>query len=207
MEDIVIVVEGNIGSGKSTLGKILEKRLGSKLYTELKNPITLRMLESFYMDKKRYSFMLQVHFLNERFKMIKDIFKHGGGILDRSIYGDKVFASVLHEDGDMTEEEFTVYSDLLENMLEHAKKPRLLIFLDADIKTCMERIKARSRAGENLISADYLIRLERKYKDWLEDYSYSRKLIIPYSKMNIFEEEDRVVQMIKNFIEEAEESE
>ena len=205
-DKVVIVIEGNIGSGKTTLGKVLEKKFNLKLYRELVNPNTLNMLNDFYNDKKRYAFLLQIHFLNERFKMIKDIFKNKGGILDRSIYGDKVFASVLKDDENMSENEFRVYSDLLENMLEHVKKPRLLIFLDANVNTCLDRIKKRDRLGEELIQAEYLLKLENKYKEWLDSYKLSPKIILPYDKLNIFSNEEEVINLISPYIQDLQPS-
>ncbi len=110
----IICIDGVV---KSTLGDILAKELGILLFEEpvLNNPI----LDKFYYDKKRYSFPLQIFFLNKRFKMIKVANLLDGCVMDRSIYGDVIFARMLMEDGDMAPEEFELYEELLHNMLEH----------------------------------------------------------------------------------------
>ncbi|MFP3959959.1 MAG: deoxynucleoside kinase [Spirochaetaceae bacterium] len=174
----MIIIEGQIGVGKTTMGEILEREAGIPLFRELTNPYTLDLLDRFYADKKRWAFTLQVHFLNERFRMIKDIFRNGGGTLDRSIYGDRIFAEMLHEDGDMLEEEFHTYSTLLDNMLEHAKYPDLLIYLDCTVDTALERIRNRNRGRESGIPRDYLENLNARYLRWYDAYDLSPKIKI-----------------------------
>ncbi|MFO8065904.1 MAG: deoxynucleoside kinase [Spirochaetota bacterium] len=171
----MIIIEGQIGVGKTTMGEILEKEAGVPLFRELTNPYTLNLLDRFYADKKRWAFTLQIHFLNERFRMIKDIFKNGGGTLDRSIFGDRIFAEMLYDDGDMLEEEFQTYSTLLENMLEHAQNPDLLIYLDSTVDTALERIKKRNRGLESEIPRDYLEHLNARYLSWYDNYDLSPK--------------------------------
>lgn len=172
----VIIIEGQIGAGKTTMGEILERRFGIPLYRELGNSDTLTLLDRFYADKKRWSFTMQIHFLNERFRMIKDINGAGGGLLDRSIFGDRIFAELLHDDGDMSDEEFRSYTTLLDNMLEHAEPPALLIYLDCSVDAAIHRIKARDRGLESGIPRDYLEKLNSKYLLWFEHYGYSPKV-------------------------------
>jgi deoxyadenosine/deoxycytidine kinase len=174
----VIVIEGQIGVGKTTLGEVLEEELELPLFKELTNPYTHEMLDRFYRDKKRWAFTLQVHFLNERFRKIKEIFENGGGLLDRSIFGDRIFAEVLHEDGDMEDFEFHTYRTLLENMLEHAQAPRLLIYLDCSVDTALDRIRKRNRGIESTIPRDYLARINERYLHWYEEYDVSPKVFI-----------------------------
>lgn len=174
----MIVIEGQIGVGKTTLGEVLEEELELPLFKELTNPYTQEMLDRFYRDKKRWAFTLQVHFLNERFRKIKEIFENGGGLLDRSIFGDRIFAEVLHEDGDMEDFEFHTYRTLLENMLEHAQAPRLLIYLDCSVDTALDRIRKRNRGIESTIPRDYLARINERYLHWYEEYDVSPKVFI-----------------------------
>ena len=174
----VIIVEGQIGVGKTTIGELLEARYGIPLFRELTRDSTLQLLDRFYADKRRWAFTLQVHFLNERFRMIKDIFRNGGGLLDRSIYGDRIFADLLHDDGDMTDEEFETYETLLENMLEHAQKPDLLVYLDCSVDTAMERIRRRNRGLEGGIPRDYLEKLNARYLSWFDRYDLSPKIMV-----------------------------
>jgi deoxyadenosine/deoxycytidine kinase len=187
----VIIIEGQIGVGKTTMGEILEQEAGIPLFRELTNPYTLNLLDRFYADKKRWAFTLQIHFLNERFRMIKDIFRNGGGTLDRSIFGDRIFAEMLYHDGDMLEEEFGTYSTLLDNMLEHAQSPDLLVYLDCSVDTAMERIKKRDRGLESGIPRDYLENLNARYVAWYESYDLSPKIFIDTEKLSIEEPEGR----------------
>ncbi len=177
-EKPVIVIEGQIGAGKTTMGELLQEDLGLPLYRELTNPYTHELLDLFYRDKKRWAFTLQVHFLNERFRKIKEIHRNGGGLLDRSIFGDRIFAEVLHEDGDMLDSEFHTYTTLLDNMLEHTQNPRLLVYLDCSVDTALERIRKRNRGIESTIPRDYLERLNRRYLRWYDEYDISPKIMI-----------------------------
>ena len=175
---MVIIVDGVVGAGKSTLAEKLSQELNIPIYYELQNQTTLNLLEKFYKDKKRWAFTLQIHFLNERFGMIKEINKNGGGILDRSIFGDRIFASMLNEDGYMTNDEFETYSTLLENMLEHSKDPQLLVYINCDIDTAMSRIKKRGREMEQSVDRYYWSRLNEKYQQWYNDYNLSEKISV-----------------------------
>ena len=178
MEYPVVIIEGQIGVGKTTMGEILEERFGTPLFRELTNPDTLALLDRFYADKPRWAFTLQIHFLNERFRMIKEIFRTGGGSLDRSIFGDRIFAQMLRADGDMSDEEYRTYSTLLDNMLEHAQDPRLLIYLHCRVDTALARIRKRNRGLESDIPRDYLENLNRRYLDWYDSYDRSEKVFI-----------------------------
>jgi deoxyadenosine/deoxycytidine kinase len=181
----VILIEGQIGVGKTTIGEIVEARAGIPLYRELGNPDTLALLDRFYADKRRWAFTLQIHFLNERFRMIKEIFRAGGGILDRSIFGDRIFAEMLHDDGDMSAEEFRTYSTLLDNMLQHTQKPHLLIYLDCGVDTAMERIRRRNRGLETGIPRGYLEDLNRRYLDWYDRYNLSPKIFVNTEEFHV----------------------
>jgi deoxyadenosine/deoxycytidine kinase len=181
----VILIEGQIGVGKTTIGEIVEARAGIPLYRELGNPDTLALLDRFYADKRRWAFTLQIHFLNERFRMIKEIFRAGGGILDRSIFGDRIFAEMLHDDGDMSAEEFRTYSTLLDNMLQHTQKPHLLIYLDCGVDTAMERIRQRNRGLETGIPRAYLEDLNRRYLDWYDRYNLSPKIFVNTEEFHV----------------------
>ena len=185
----MIIIEGQIGVGKTTIGEILEKRYGVSLFRELTRQSTLELLDYFYQDKKRWAFTLQVHFLNERFRMIKEIFRNGGGLLDRSIYGDRIFADLLHADGDMNPQEFETYETLLNNMLEHAEKPDLLVYLDCSVDTAIERIKRRNRRLEAGIPRKKKKKLNRRYLRWYEAYDLSPKVLIDTETFHVDEPE------------------
>ncbi len=200
----VIIIEGQIGAGKTTMGEILERRFDIPLYRELGNPDTLNLLDRFYADKGRWAFTMQIHFLNERFRMIKDINAAGGGLLDRSIFGDRIFAELLHEDGDMSDEEFRSYCTLLDNMLEHADPPALLIYLDCSVDAAVERINIRNRGLESGIPRDYLVKLNDQYLRWFEHYSYSPKIKVDTEAYDI-NRPDTMETMLRGIEEKIEE--
>ena len=198
----MIVIDGVVGAGKSTLAQKVSDKLGIPIYEELQNQTTMNLLEEFYKDKKRWSFALQIHFLNERFKMIKDIHKNGGGILDRSIFGDRIFASMLNEDGYMTDDEFQTYTTLLDNMLEHVKNPKILVYIDCDLETAMERIGIRGRQMEQKVDEIYWKRLNQKYNNWYNNYDISPKISIDAKSYHPNNEQDidNIVQKIKSIL-------
>lgn len=191
----MIVIEGQIGAGKTSMGTFLSGELNLPLYKELTNPYTHELLNRFYRDKNRWAFTLQVHFLNERFRKIKQIMRNGDGILDRSIFGDRIFAEVLHEDGNMQDFEFYTYSTLLDNMLEHSRNPRLLVYLDCSVDTAISRIQERDRGIESSIPRDYLERLNRHYLRWFEQYDVSPKIKIDTERYPLHTEEGRAAAL------------
>lgn len=185
----MIIIEGQIGVGKTTMGELLEDELGVTLFRELQHPETHTLLDRFYADQERWAFTLQIHFLNERFRMIKEIRRAGGGALDRSIYGDRIFAEVLHDDGSMLDEEFATYSTLLDNMLEHVEPPDLLIYLDCSVDTALERIRKRNRGLEAGIPRDYLERLNERYLTWYDRFDLSPKMKIDTERFPLHEDD------------------
>ena len=174
-----------MGVGKTTMGAMLERELDITLYRELQRPETHSLLDQFYADQRRWAFTLQIHFLNDRFRMIKQIRAAGGGALDRSIYGDRIFADVLHEDGQMSDEEYLTYTTLLDNMLEHVQPPDLLIYLDCTVDTAISRIKKLDRGLESGIPRDYLERLNQRYLSFYDAYDASPKILIDTDKRPI----------------------
>lgn len=195
---MVIIIDGVVGAGKSTLSEKISKTLNIPVFYELQNQTTMNLLEDFYRDKSRWSFALQIHFLNERFRMIKEIHKNGSGILDRSIFGDRIFAQMLNEDGWMTDDEFDTYSTLLNNMLEHAKKPDLLVYIDCDLETAMSRINKRGREMEQKVDEIYWKRLNDKYTSWYNSYDISDKISIDATSYH--PDDDTEIQKICNKI-------
>ncbi|UER68010.1 deoxynucleoside kinase [Borrelia sp. BU AG58] len=196
----MIIIEGLIGAGKTTLGSILSRELNVPFYSELNNEFTLSILDKFYRDKSRWAFPVQINFLNERFKLIKAIFRTKGGILDRSIYGDRVFASLLNEGGYISDDEYRIYLDLLDNMLEHIQAAVLMIYLDCSVDEAERRIKNRNRSFETGISREYLDNLNRKYLSWYDSYNLSPKLKLEYDSFNIFDDEhkSRIISLIED---------
>lgn len=184
-----IAIAGNIGSGKTTLTSMLAKHYGWEAHYESveNNPY----LESFYEDMKRWSFNLQIYFLNSRFRQIIEIRKSGKTVVqDRTIYEDAyIFAPNLHEMGLMSTRDFQNYQSLFELMSSFIQPPDLLIYLRADIPTLVEQIQKRGRPFEASIRLDYLQSLNEKYEQWIAGYDLGKKLIID---VNVIKFQDRV---------------
>lgn len=173
----MIVIDGVVGVGKSTLMNILEE----EGYVPFEEPVVDNpILQKFYYDRERYSFPLQIFFLNKRFKNIKDASKIKNAVMDRSIYGDIIFAKMLKDAGEMSNEEFDLYMELFENMIEHCKAPKLLVYLEIGVDEAMKRINKRGREYEKIVEREYWEKLNDNYKDYFEQYNIS-----PILKINV----------------------
>ena len=165
-----IAIAGNIGSGKTTLTKMLAKRFHWKPRFEPvdNNPY----LDDFYADMARWSFNLQIYFLNKRFKEVVEISKSADTIIqDRTIFEDAcIFAPNLHSMGMMSDRDFTNYSDLFELMISLVKLPDLMIYIRSSIPTLVNHIGKRGRGFEKSIRIDYLSGLNERYENWIKDY-------------------------------------
>lgn len=171
----MIVIEGVVGVGKSSLMYIL----GEKGYTEFEEPVVDNpILDKFYHDRTRYSFPLQVFFLNKRFEHIKKATEVENAVMDRSIYGDAIFARMLNLNGEMSDEEFAIYAELLENMLEHVQAPKLMVYLEVSVDEAMRRIHKRGRDYELIVEREYWERLNQEYEDYFGQYTLSPLLRI-----------------------------
>lgn len=182
-----IAIAGNIGAGKTTLTELLAKHYHWDSHFESvdDNPY----LDDFYSEMERWSFNLQVFFLNNRFDQILKIQKSGQNIVqDRTIYEDaKIFAPNLHAMGLLTNRDFNNYNTLFDLMENLVTPPDLLIYLRADIKTLVGQIHKRGRAYENSISIDYLSRLNERYEAWASQYDKGKLLIIDVDTLDFVE--------------------
>ena len=171
-----IAIAGNIGSGKTTLTKMLVAHYGwtPKYESVGFNPY----LADFYDDMARWSFNLQIYFLNKRFKDVVDISKTDEIIVqDRTIFEDaKIFAPNLHDMGLMSTRDFENYSDLFNLMMSLVGYPDLLIYLRSTIPNLISQIQKRGRDYEKSIRIDYLTGLNEKYEAWIS--SYKGKLLV-----------------------------
>jgi deoxyadenosine/deoxycytidine kinase len=179
-----IAVAGNIGSGKTTLTGLLAKHYGwVAQYEDVDdNPY----LNDFYEDMQRWSFNLQIYFLNSRFSQIVQIRQTGQDtIQDRTIYEDAyIFAPNLHSMGLMTTRDFENYFALFNLMSSLIEPPDLLIYLRASIPTLVNQIQNRGRKYEDNIRLDYLKHLNERYEAWIETYSLGKLLIIDADNYN-----------------------
>jgi len=173
-----IAVAGNIGAGKSTLTKLLSKHYGWEAHFEdvEQNPY----LNDFYEEMQRWSFNLQVYYLNSRFTQIQEINQNKKNVIqDRTIYEDAyIFAPNLHSMGLMTTRDFENYFSLFNLMDSFVNPPDLLIYLRASIPTLVEQINKRGREYEESIRLDYLKRLNERYEAWISTYDKGKLLII-----------------------------
>ena len=179
-----IAVAGNIGSGKTTLTALLSKHFDWEPHFESveDNPY----LHSFYEDMQRWSFNLQIYFLNNRFRQIVKIRESGRKVIqDRTIYEDAhIFAPNLHEMNLMTSRDFDNYRSLFDLMSTFIKPPDLLIYLRASVPTLVRQIQKRGRDYEESIRLDYLKQLNNRYEEWIESYDLGKKLIINVDSMD-----------------------
>ncbi|MFV0566833.1 MAG: deoxynucleoside kinase [Flavobacteriaceae bacterium] len=179
-----IAVAGNIGAGKTTLTKLLAKHYHWE--AQLEDVVDNPYLDDFYNQMERWSFNLQVYFLNSRFRQVLQIRESGKSIIqDRTIYEDAhIFAPNLHAMGLMTNRDFENYKSLFELMESLVKGPDILIYLRSTIPNLVAQIQKRGREYENSISIDYLSRLNERYEAWIHGYNKGKLLIIDVDKLN-----------------------
>lgn len=195
-----VSVAGNIGSGKSSLTRMLAKEFKWIPYFESvqNNPY----LSDFYVDMKRWSFQLQVYFLSHRFNAHKQIIASKKSVIqDRSIYEDvEIFARNLYLMGRMEKRDYMNYRALFYEMTSYLKAPDLVVYLKADIKTLMKQIHLRGREFERSIEKTYLERLNRSYSSWISKYDLGKVLVIESDEIDFVnnpEHFDMIISRIK----------
>ncbi|MFT5915877.1 MAG: deoxyadenosine/deoxycytidine kinase [Flammeovirgaceae bacterium] len=198
----LVCVDGVVGAGKTTLGEILCNELGMEFFREPvdNNPL----LEKFYHDQERYSFPMQIYFLNKRFKMLKEARQLGDCVMDRSIYGDVIFAKLLEMQNKMSTEEFELYEELLGNMLEHVQRPKLMVYLQVNVDTAISRIQGRGRDYEQAVPRSYWELLNQEYDNYFKSYDFSELLVIDVNEVDVRVEGEgqrQIIDMIANRLE------
>lgn len=196
-----IGIAGNIGVGKTTFTKLLSEKMNLIPYYESvdDNPY----LSDFYGDMERWSFNLQIYFLQHRFRHHIELMNSEVGVIqDRTIYEDvSIFAYNLYQMKTMSKRDWETYKTLFDNMTQFLKKPDLIIYLKASTDTLINRIKNRNRGYEKDISEDYLHRLNIYYKKWFSQPGDFNVLEINTNNFNIFNDTDKFDKMcddIKN---------
>lgn len=192
-----IAIAGNIGSGKTTLTSMLSKHYGWEARYEDAddNPY----LNDFYDDMHRWSFNLQIYFLNSRFYQVEEIRGSGKKVIqDRTIYEDaNIFAPNLHAMGLMSTRDYENYVSLFRLMSSYVKAPDLLIYLRASVPTLVSQIQKRGRDYENSIRLDYLKRLNERYEAWINDYSMGKLLVIDVDNNKFAERPEDLGEIIQ----------
>jgi deoxyadenosine kinase len=193
-ENLFIGIAGMIGAGKSTLATSLAEHLGIDVYHE---PIAdNEYLEDFYRDTPRYAFATQIYLLNRRFQQHQEIiWRNRSAVQDRTIYEDSIFAKMLAETGLMEERDYRTYQTLFRSMSNFMCKPNVIVFLDVSPERSLERIQARGRDMEKVITLDYLQALHRGYHAFVEDISRILPVLrIDYDRFGTAEEMAEVIE-------------
>lgn len=186
----IICIEGVVGAGKTTLGELLAKELSIEFFQEpyIDNPF----LDKFYSNKERYSLLSQMYFLNKRIEIIEEASKLNGCIMDRSIYGDYLFAKMHLKNKFMTEDEFSLYHSFWEKLISVRTNPILIIYLETSVENAMRKIKERGREFELGVEKEYWSSLNEEYSSFFDNYRDSIILKIKIDNMDIRDnEEDR----------------
>jgi deoxyadenosine/deoxycytidine kinase len=191
-----IAIAGNIGSGKTTLTKMLAKRYGwiPRFEPVDNNPY----LADFYADMKRWSFNLQVYFLNKRFKEVVEISQSNDTIIqDRTIFEDaRIFAPNLHGQGMMSDRDFQNYTDLFDLMMSLVKLPDLMIYLHASVPYLVSNIQKRGRDYEQTIQLDYLQNLNKRYDDFIHNKYQGKVMTVEKDQLDFINNPHDLAQII-----------
>lgn len=203
-QKIFVAIAGNIGTGKTTLAQLLSERLRWNPHFESvsDNPY----LEDFYQDMARWSFPLQIHFLNHRFNAHQKIVEENqSAIQDRTIYEDaNIFARNLYEQGLMAKRDYLNYLDIYRSMCRFLAPPDLLIYLKSSVGDLKKRIQKRGREYEKDIPEGYLESLNHYYNDWMDHYREGRKLIIDRDQADFVDNPDHLEQVVRQILDSLE---
>lgn len=191
-----IAIAGNIGAGKTTLTQMLAKHY--KWVPQFESVENNPYLSDFYNDMQRWSFNLQIYFLNSRLKQLLEIQQSPHAVIqDRTIYEDAhIFAPNLHEMGLMSSRDFENYAQFFRTIKSMVKPPDLMIYLKASIPTLVDQIQKRGRLYEDNIRLDYLKRLNEHYNHWVDNYKDGKLLIIDIDNCNYADNPDDFAQVI-----------
>lgn len=196
-----IAVAGNIGAGKTTLTAMLSKQF--KWQPHFEDVVVNPYLDDFYESMERWSFNLQIYFINSRLKQVMQIRSSGKDVIqDRTIYEDAyIFAPNLHAMGLMTNRDFNNYLSLFDLMQSFVNPPDLLIYLRSSIPNLIQQIHKRGREYEKSISTEYLERLNERYEAWIQSYDKGKLLIIDVDQHDFVESKEDYQKVIQKITE------
>ena len=196
-DNLHIAVSGNIGSGKTTLTGLLAKhyKWGAHFEDADDNPY----INDFYSEMQRWSFNMQIYFLNNRFNQVLEIREGKKGVIqDRTIYEDAyIFAPNLHSMGLMTTRDFETYFSLFNLLDRFVQPPDLLVYLRASVPRLVSQIQNRGREYEEAIRLDYLKRLNERYEAWISTYDKGKLLIIDVDNNNFRDDQEDLGEIIR----------
>lgn len=196
-KNLHVAVSGNIGSGKTTLTGLLSKHYGWQAHFEDAddNPY----INDFYAEMQRWSFNMQIYFLNNRFNQVLEIREGKKGVIqDRTIYEDAyIFAPNLHSMGLMTTRDFESYFSLFNLLDRFVQPPDLLVYLRASVPRLVSQIQNRGREYEEAIRLDYLKRLNERYEAWISTYDKGKLLIIDVDNNNFRDDQEDLGEIIR----------
>lgn len=186
----IICIDGVVGVGKTTLCKYLCNEIENLTFFAepvINNPI----LSDFYKDQNRWAFALQIFFLNRRFEMMQEAMDLNNCVMDRSIYGDVIFAKMLYNDGKMSENEYNTYIELFENMTKFITPPKLMVYLKTNVEDAVRKIQKRNRSYEQDVPLDYWISLNKYYEEYFKYYkdaNISKLLVIDVTNKDFIDD-------------------
>lgn len=197
---LFIAIAGNIGTGKTTLTRMLGDSMGLKVYFESVNDNPY--LADFYADMKRWCFPIQIHFLTKRFEVHREIrTANRDSIQDRSIYEDaNIFARGLRDGGEMEERDFQNYQQLYRTMTTYLEAPDLLVYLKKSVPNLTNNIKKRGRSYEENIPIEYLTRLNTYYDEWIANYNLGKVITIDTNDLDFVEREEDFNFIVKTIM-------
>lgn len=180
---VEIVVDGVTGVGKSSLVKIICEELNYKPFSEMFEDEN-RLLHKFFYDREKWAFPMQTNFLTNRFKQYQQAMKIGHAVMDRSIYSDRIFARMYLEHGYLNPEEYAVYNNLLNTLLEHVDPPKLLVYLQVSTNEAIRRIHKRGRPDEIEVEREYWDLLNKFYEANYQDFNMAKLLVLKVDKLD-----------------------
>lgn len=194
-----IVIEGTVGAGKTTLINLISEKLKLRSLFELTDEKLVELLNHFYADPAKWGFHLQVYFLTKRFQQMELAKKIGNVVMDRCIYCDHIFPTVLLKRGEMSQLEYEIYKEIHDEFLKYSLPPKLMIYLRCSTRTAIERIKKRGREWELVIDEGYWHTLNEEYESFFSNYSLSSLLVVESDRMdeNFRGVEDAVLSVLR----------
>lgn len=197
----MIVIQGTVGAGKSTLCSMISAREGIRVYPEPveHNPF----LSMFYVNPERYAYTLQTYMLHARFEQMMSMKSQDWGIMDMSIYGNDIFTEVMYDSGYMSEDEYNLYVQMSNYYKSLIPKPTLMVYLQCSTYTCVKRLMQRGRPYELKTPLQYWYDLNGAYEKWYGDYKDSKKILINVDDLDIVQHEVDEDYLIDLVLEEA----